>query len=41
VGSREKTTAFSKTYRYGRLGWTGKAEADIVMECIEYQLTAP
>jgi hypothetical protein len=42
VGSREKTTTtFSKTYHYERLGWTGKPEADIVMECIEYQLTAP
>jgi hypothetical protein len=42
VGSREKTTtAFSRTYHYERLGWTGKPEADIIMECIEYQLTAP
>jgi hypothetical protein len=42
VGSREKTTTtFSKTYHYERLGWTGKPEADIVMRCIEYQLTAP
>jgi hypothetical protein len=42
LGSREKTTTtFSKTHHYKRLGWTGKPEADIVMECIEYQLTAP
>ena len=42
VGSREQTTTtFSKTYHYERLGWTGKPEADIVMACIEYQLTAP
>jgi hypothetical protein len=42
VGSREKTTTtFSKTYHYERLGWTGKPEVDIVMKCIEYQLTAP
>jgi hypothetical protein len=42
VGSREKTTTtFSKTYHYERLDWAGKPETDIVMECIEYQLTAP
>jgi hypothetical protein len=42
VGSREKTTAtFSKTYHYERLGWTDNPKADIVMKCIEYQLTAP
>jgi hypothetical protein len=42
VGSREKTTTtFAKTYHYERLGWTGKPEADIVMKCIEYQLSAP
>jgi hypothetical protein len=42
VGTREKTTTnFRKTYHYQRLGWTGSPEADIVMECIEYMLTAP
>jgi hypothetical protein len=42
VGSREKTTTtFSKTYHYERLGWTDNPKADIVMKCIEYQLTAP
>ena len=42
VGTREKTTTnFRKTYRYQRLGWPDSPEADIVMECIEYQLTAP
>jgi hypothetical protein len=42
VGSHEKTTTtFSKTYHYERLGWTDNPKADIVMKCIEYQLTAP
>jgi hypothetical protein len=42
VGTREKTTTtFTKTYHYERLGRTDKPEADIVMQCIEYQLTAP
>jgi hypothetical protein len=42
VGTREKTTTnFRKTYHYQRLGWTDSPEADIVMECIEYMLTAP
>jgi len=42
VGTREKTTTnFRKTYHYQRLSWTDSPEADIVMECIEYMLTAP
>jgi hypothetical protein len=43
VGSRERTTTnYRKTYHYQRLGWSDSPdEADIVMECIEYELTAP
>jgi hypothetical protein len=42
VGTREKTTtSFRKTYHYQRPGWTDSPEVDIVMECIEYMLTAP
>ena len=42
VGSREESTAIlRKTYRYQRLGWSDSPEFDIVMECIEYMLTAP
>jgi hypothetical protein len=42
VGTRDKTTTnFRKTYHYQRLGWPDSPEADIVMDCVEYQLTAP
>jgi hypothetical protein len=43
VGTREKSTVMSrKTYHYERLGWDrGPSEADITMDCIEYELTAP
>jgi len=42
VGTREKTTTtFRKTYHYQRLGWTDAPEADVVMDCIEYSLSAP
>ena len=42
VGTRERTmTTYRKTYHYQRLGWTDEPEADIAMDCIEYELTAP
>ena len=42
LGTREKTTtSYRKTYHYERVGWANSPEADIAMECIEYQLTAP
>lgn len=42
VGTREKSTTTSrKTYHYQRLGWTDAPEADVVMDCIEYSLSAP
>jgi hypothetical protein len=43
VGTRDQTTELSrKVYHYKRLGWEdGKLEADISMDCIEYNLSAP
>jgi hypothetical protein len=42
VGTREKSTTISiKTYHYQRLGWPDSPEADIVMGCIEFMLSAP
>jgi len=42
LGTREKTTTtFRKTYHYQRIGWPDSPEADIVMDCIQYMLTAP
>jgi hypothetical protein len=28
-------------HRYQRLGWPNSPKADIVMECVDYLLTAP
>ena len=42
VGTREKSTVTSrKTYHYERLGWDNAPDADVVMDCIEYSLSAP
>ena len=43
VGTREQTTELTrKVYHYKRLGWEdGKLDADIAMDCIEYNLSAP
>lgn len=43
LGTREKSTVtYRKTYHYERLGYRDQPEqADVVMECIEYLLTAP
>jgi hypothetical protein len=42
IGTRERnTTTTRKTYHYARLGWTDAPEADVVMDCIEYSLSAP
>ena len=42
IGTRDTvTTQFTKTYHYQRLGWSGSPEADVAMECIEYQRSAP
>ena len=42
LGTREKTTTtFRKAYHYQRIGWPDSPEADIVMDCIQYMLTAP
>jgi hypothetical protein len=42
VGTREKSTVTSrKIYHYQRLGWTDAPEGDVVMDCIEYMLSAP
>ena len=42
-GTREKSTVVTrKTYHYQRLGWSDALdEADVTMDCIEYELTAP
>ena len=43
VGTREKSTVISrKTYLYQRLGWGDQPSASyIIMDCVEYMLTAP
>jgi hypothetical protein len=43
LGTRETTTSrYRATYHYQRLGWEqDPADADIVMDCFEKQITAP
>jgi hypothetical protein len=43
LGTREKSTVtHRKTYHYERIGYRDSPEqADVVMDCIEYTLTAP
>ena len=43
VGARETSTrASKKTYHFIRFGWADQPiEADIAMDCIEYQMSAP
>jgi hypothetical protein len=42
VGTREKSTVVSrKTYHYQRRGYQDPVDADVVMDCVEYVLTAP
>lgn len=43
VGTREKSTVISKkTYHFTRFGYTDQPiQADIAMDCVEYEMNAP